>query len=123
MKILWAPNGERVLSSYPDGNSLVAAVLDLTTGLTERLGVAIGAERCTWTRDSLRLYCGGRLEGDPADSLLLIDLRAREIRQLTRPVATEPLTIRQARLSPAEDFLFFINNQDGQLYGFSLLAK
>lgn len=122
LKILWSPDGSKLLYSYQENAGSKVALLDRQTKLNFEIDLPTKADQCVWSLDSFYLYCGASLAGSKqaGDNLYQLDAVKKEFGLFFESLPTDQLKIKKPLLSPAENFLFFINDFDQYLYRVSL---
>ena len=121
LEIIWSPDGSKVLySRQNEDGSYELRLLDLVRGIDYETGLATTADKCVWTLNSLALYCGARKESETSENLYHIDIVKKEFGLAFEPSTAETIAIKNPILSPTENLLFFVNQQDGYLYSISL---
>ncbi len=115
LKILWSPNGSKLLYSAENQLSL----LDLKNKSALVIDLSTEADRCVWTLNSLFIYCGA-LNSSSSDNLYQLDIAKKEFGLILQPSLMDKIKIKKPLLSPAEDYLFFVNDFDGYLYRINL---
>lgn len=124
LKVLWSPDGTKLL--YSSDPSFAKAsegkaqlfLLDLETKSTLTIDLVSEADRCVWTMNSLFVYCGAARNG--SDNLYQLEIGKKEFGLVFEPSSLDRLKIKNPLLSPAEDYLFFVNDLDGYLYRINL---
>lgn len=122
LKVLWSPDGSKLFYSYQEAGEQKAVLLDLLTKEQLAIDLATEADRCVWTMNSLFVYCGSPAVGSEqvSDSLYQLDIAKKEFGLTFQPSSVDQIKIKKPFLSPAEDYLFFVNDFDGYLYKISL---
>lgn len=131
-----SPSGNSILYSYLDRGRIALGVLDLSTHTATRLPLATLPEKCTWTSDSLSVYCGvptaalGNTEPDDwyqgvssySDRLWKIDLGGRVATLVVDPKQAGNVDIDMEGLSldRTNDVLVFTDKRTGALYAYDL---
>lgn len=121
LDVLWSPDGQRLLFSYylPEEKSYKLKVKALDDQTETDIPVYAAASQCAWRFDSRSFYCGGVLKGETEQRLHLINLKNMEIETVFSPSEPEEFVIKNPLLSPTEDFLVFVSN-DQYLYSIYL---
>ena len=135
LSILPSPSGAFVLYSYMEGRTLRLSILERATGEVTALPVATMSEKCTWTSDSMVVYCGvpravsGQLPDDWyqgvvsfTDRLWRIDVAGRVATLVIDPSTAGEATIDMTglRTDGRNDILTFRNKIDGSLWAYDL---
>lgn len=135
LSILPSPDGSRVLYSYVERDTLRLAVFDVSTRTTTTLPVATMVEKCTWSHNSLSVYCGVPLalpSGLPdfwyqgavsfTDRLWRIDMQDRLATLIVDPRAIADVTIDAVAVhtDPEEDMLLFTDRHTGHLWAYDM---
>ena len=118
LKILWSPDGSKLIYSYKEEGGTKTALLDLEIKTHVVVDLPTEADRCTWNLNSLFVYCGASKDGS-GDNLYQIDVAKKEFGLTFQPSSADKIKIKKPLLSPAEDYLFFVNELDGYLYRIS----
>ncbi len=113
LKVLWSPNISKLLYSYQKEGVTKLFFLDLKTKTNLDVELPIKASQCVWSLSSLFAYCGN-------EKLYQLDVAKKEFGLVFQPSPADQIKIKKPVLSPAEDFLFFVNDSDGYLYRISL---
>lgn len=139
LKIIWSPDGSKLLYSHQppfveasgDRKQVELALLDLESKAIFAVDLQTEADRCVWSLNSLYIYCGAsstRTADNPqlnsseqfSDSLYQLDIARKEFGLIFKPSLADEIKIKKPLLSPAENFLFFINDLDQYLYRINL---
>ena len=121
LKILWSPDGSKLL--YSADNQL--SFLNLKDKTVLAIDLSTEADRCVWSLNSFLAYCGSTSSpqadsNSTVDSLYQLDIAKKEFGLFFQPSSIDKIKIKKPLLSPAEDYLFFVNDLDGYLYRISL---
>lgn len=136
---LFSPDGNHILMSWApekNGSKMSLALLNKNGGEYTDLKFPTPIQKCTWSSDSVTLYCAllGSVPKDASmpdawlnnsfqstDTFWKIDTKTG---MSTRLIPLENMTISydasQLLLSPDESKLFFINRKDSKLYSIAL---
>lgn len=132
---LVSPSGRYILYSYIDRKSIALSVYDTTLKSATRLPLSTLTEKCTWSADSLSVFCGvptavtGTYPDDwyqgvvhSSDRLWRIDVADRVATQLIDPKTVGNVDIDAVALSvdPTTDVLVFTNKTDKTLWLYDL---
>ena len=121
LEILWSPEGNKILySRHNEDGSYELRLIDFAQEIDYETGLATTADKCVWTLNSIALYCGMRKESETSENLYHIDIAKKEFGLVFEPSTVESIAIKNPLLSPTENLLFFVNQQDGYLYSISL---
>lgn len=120
LEVLWSPDNSVLLFSYLSSEEEKTAILDLNTNNITYLEIETKASKCAWSANSAYLYCGGRLSLDQAEGLFQIDVKTSQNKLVYQPAVTDDIKIDRPLLTPAEDFLIFVNSSDQFLYSLEL---
>lgn len=136
---LWSPNGTKALVSSIDskgGSKVTLATINSNGGEFQNLNIPTFVSKCVWTKDSKTVYY--TLPTFSSDNYVLPnDYQSKKITakdtfwkidivsgKSERIVETKDIDnsydATNLFLSPSEDILFFINRNDGKLYGINL---
>lgn len=130
-------DGKRILFTSKNAGRFLLSVLDIKSGDTTDLPVWTFAEKCVWSEKNKDIvYCGvpdfalGGSDLDIwyqglvsfSDNLWAIDTKTQTTRALIEPIniAGEEIDVIKPTLSPNEDYLFFINKKDSNLWQLKL---
>lgn len=113
LKIAWSPDGSKLIYSYQEAGKPKLSLFNLETKTSLAIDLPAKADQCVWSLSSIFVYCGN-------DKLYQLDVNKKEFGLVFQPSPAEPIRIKKPLLSPAENFLFFINDLDGYLYRISL---
>lgn len=131
-----SPDGNKVLYSYIENGSLRASVYDLDTNVNQDFSPVTLAEKCVWSSDSIKIYCGAP-ENAPGGSLpddwykgkvsfedsiweTNLDLSSSEMIYNIKGQRGVSLDLYRPEISPNNDFLLFMNKNDNSLWSFDL---
>lgn len=132
---LVSPSGRYILYSYTDKKSVVLSVFDTALKSATRLPLSTVTEKCTWSSDSLSVFCGvpttlvGTYPDDwyqgvvhSSDRLWRIDVADRVATQLIDPKTAGNVDIDAVGLSvdATTDILVFTNKTDKTLWLYDL---
>ena len=130
-----SPSGKLLLYSYLEKGKTALAVLDMSANTATRLPLSTLPEKCTWSTDSLSLYCAvpinlsGVFPDDwyqgvvsTTDKLWKIDLSSRVATQLIDPKTAGSVDIDAIALSVdrTNDVLIFTNKRDKTFWMYDL---
>lgn len=138
LTVLWSPLGDKLLFSETDsqGKNLKLKIADLGQQTIKELNFVTLPEKCVWSQDNRTLFCAvpknipvtavlpddyykGLTPFD--DEFWRINLDLGEKIRIFSPLSQEATyDVKKLFISPQEDYLFFINNQDNLLYGLEL---
>lgn len=119
LKTSWSPDGSKLIYSHRPSAEVESehverlSLLDLKTKETLIIDIPAKADQCVWSLSSIFAYCGN-------DKLYQLDVNKKEFGLVFQPSPAEQMRIKKPLLSPAENFLFFVNELDGYLYRISL---
>ena len=136
---LWSPNGTKSLVSYVEskgGSKIWLGIINSNGGEFQNLNVPTFVSKCVWSKDSKTIYYAVPtfssenyvLPNDyqsrkvtTSDTFWKMDIASGKSERL---VETKDINssydASNLILSPSEDLLFFINKNDGKLYGINL---
>lgn len=120
LQTLWAPDFSKILLTYLEEGvkkSVLVSRLDKSNLSVELI---TDTSKCVWSANSVLLYCGVKGAADKLESLYVLDTKTQSARRLFTPFETETIEFKNPLLSPAEDFLIFVNDDDQYLYSISL---
>ncbi len=140
LSVKWSPQGDKLLYSKTNkGGDSISLYVALKNGSNETsLAMSGFAEKCVWSQDNRTVFCAVSKNIDQAnilpddfykgtfvsdDEFWKINLETGEKTILLEPWekdAAETYDAVNLFLSPLEDYLFFINKQDGLLYSIEL---
>ena len=136
---LWSPNGTKSLVSYVEskgGSKIWLAVINNNGGEFQNLNIPTFVSKCVWSKDSKTIYYSIPtfssenyvLPNDyqsrkvtASDTFWKMDIASGKSERLaeTKDISSS-YDASNLILSPSEDILFFINKNDGKLYGINL---
>jgi hypothetical protein len=136
---LWSPNGTKSLVSYVEskgGSKIWLAVINNNGGEFQNLNVPTFVSKCIWSKDNKTIYYAVPafssenyiLPNDyqsrkviTSDTFWKMDITSGKSERLaeTKDINSS-YDASNLILSPSEDILFFINKNDGKLYGINL---
>lgn len=120
LQTLWAPDSSKLLVSYLKEGEKIISIVTLKDHTETQFNLLTDANKCTWSANAVFVYCGAKETDDQLESLYAIDVPTQSVKLLFTPFQNDPINIKNPFLSPAEDFLIFINNYDQYLYSISL---
>ena len=113
LKISWSPDGLKLLYSHQKEGGSKLLLLDLKTKTNLVIDLQVKADQCVWSLSSLLAYCGN-------EKLYQLDMSKKEFGLIFEPSPADQIRIKKPLLSPAENFLFFVNDLDDYLYRINL---
>ncbi len=136
---LWSPNGNKILTSFTKentGSSLVLGVMNKNGGEAKGLSFGTTVKKCVWSKNNVDIYCA-MVVGAKDNSILPNDWRDKEFyskdtfwkintdtgkkKRLTElKDIIEELDTASLIIDPEEEFLFFINRKNGDLWRLKL---
>ncbi len=110
---LWSKNGKKLLISQFDQTALTPKLLvkDIESRGEVVLDIAAKASQCAWSIDNVHIFCV-----TPKIELYKINTSDNSRKLL----ATLDYPIKDPTLSPAENYLLFINSADEKLYSIKI---
>ena len=133
-----SPDGQKLLYSESQGNSLNTKILNLKNNKTEVLNLKTLPEKCSWSKESKILYCAVpniirsakypdqwyRGELSFSDSLWQLNTETGETKLLinteTSNLSASAIDIVNIFLNDKENTIFFTNKVDGTLWSFEI---
>lgn len=130
--------GTKVLYTHNEGDRLLLSILNIKSGEVTDLPIWTLAEKCIWSdTDDNIVYCGVpniAPKGDDldlwyqglisfSDNIWMIDTKTQTANILINlsDVANEDIDLIKPVLSPNENYMFFVNKKDSNLWQFRLL--
>ncbi|MBI2057582.1 MAG: PD40 domain-containing protein [Candidatus Yanofskybacteria bacterium] len=123
LKTLWSPDGLSLIYSYnKEGVDLTANLIQLKDGnyFGMEIDLQTNAEKCVWSLNSKRFYCGGTKTDGEEEGLYEFALTNKEFGLVFQSSSADQISIEKPFLSPTENFIFFTNGYDRYLYSISL---
>lgn len=135
LSVLPSPDGKFLLYTYVDRGTLRLSLLDMTTRAQIPLPLATLTEKCTWTTDSLSVYCAvptGLSAGLPdfwyqgaavlSDRFWKISVTDRLATLIVDPSTIAGVSIDGVSLQTdaQEDMLFFTDKHNGALWAYDM---
>ena len=132
---LVSPSGRFLLYNYLEKGKLVLAVFDMTIHTATRLPLATLPEKCTWTSDSLSLYCAvpttlvGTFPDDwyqgviaTTDRIWQVDMQSRVATQVIdlQTVGAGAIDAVSLDIDRTSDVLIFTDRTSGYLWMYDL---
>lgn len=121
LEVVWSPNGQKIIYSYSNDPAQESGLyfMDLSNQEEVGLNTNFGASKCTWSIDNKTAYCAG------GDSFIALDTSSanptpENIPNIPKENINSSTTATNLLLTSAEDYLIFINSQNGRLYGLNL---
>ena len=118
LKVLWSPDGTKVLLSRWTRQGTKLFLLDPKSNAQQDLKLTGRADKCAWASDSAKLYCAIAEKGD--DSFVKINTSDLETEKIYDAVESGFVDARNMIYSAATQSLIFKNFKDGRLYTISL---
>ncbi|MDX1427281.1 MAG: hypothetical protein R3206_05595 [Salegentibacter mishustinae] len=112
LRVLWAPDGKSMVYSIRVNDSYGLHYREYESGVDAKLNLSVSAEKCVWSKSNIHVIC---FEEETFYKVNVVDGSKDKIYSLADGVKAYDL-----RLSPQEDYLFFISTKDGQLYSLSI---
>lgn len=112
LRVTWAPDGKSFIYSVYDNDKNHLYYKFLESSDEQRLDVNTSADQCTWSRTNTNIIC---FVDSSFYKINVLDGSKDKIHNLGGDS-----DIKNLELNSSEDFLFFINNNDGQLYSLPL---
>lgn len=120
LQTLWAPDASRMLVSYTRETEKIVSILTLKDHTEIQLHLLTDANKCVWSANTVFIFCGAKETDDQLESLYVVDTTTQRVKLLFTPFETDTINIKNPFLTPAEDFLIFINDYDQYLYSIGL---
>ncbi|MDH4330718.1 MAG: hypothetical protein OEV93_04165 [Candidatus Moranbacteria bacterium] len=133
---LWSPNGNGLLSSFVENNSLILSVSGQHGEEVIDLKSPTLVSKCVWSNDNITVFCA-MPSNVPTDAIMPNDYLNKKIltkdtfwkintktgeknRLVELEEIKESIDASNLFLSPSEDILFFVNRHNNSLYRISL---
>ena len=116
---LVSPDSNNILYQQQPALGGGLVVFTMTTKTKQVIGLNSQPEQCAWGINSDKLFCAGSLT-DGVAALFVIDLKNKQIRQLSGSLEQAGISIYKPFLTPTADYLIFINQLDNYLYSYRL---
>jgi len=113
LKVVWSPDGKNLIYSVNNGRETQLNYMFIESRKEKELGLNTSADQCVWGKDNSNIIC---YLNRTFYLLNVLDNSKEELYQFRAG-----LQIKEMKLSPLENYLLFINQEDGQLY--SLVLK
>lgn len=120
LQTVWSPDATKVLLSYDASRQKKISYLNLADLSETAIGLLTTAQKCAWSSNAVYIYCGAKENEEQTEGLYLIDTVSQSFTRTFTSSPLEILAIDRPFLTPAEDFLIFINNADHYLYSIRL---
>lgn len=120
LQALWSPDASKVLLSYIQNQQKKFGYLNLADHSEIYFDFLTTTQQCAWSANGAFLYCGGKEDEEQTAGLYAIDIKTKKIANIFSPSSLETFRVDHSFLTPAEDFLIFINGYDQYLYGINL---
>lgn len=116
LQTLWSPDASKILLSYTSGSTKKISYLNLADLSETAIGLLTTAPKCAWSSNAVYVYCGAKENEEQTEGLYLMDTVSQSFTRTFTSSPLETLAIDRPFLTPAEDFLIFINSADHYLY-------
>jgi len=123
LKTLWSPDGLNLIYSHSkEDGSVVTNLLQLKEDNRSVLDLSLqtNADKCVWSLNSQKFYCGGTKADGAEEGLYEFDLTKKEFGLVFQSSSVDQIEIEKPFLSPVENFIFFTNGYDQYLFSISL---
>lgn len=122
LKISWSADGHYLFYTYLDSlkNEKKAKILNLAKRTEEEVDFDTVADQCVWNASDSYLYCQGQFGAAQLDGLYRFNIKTKEKELVLASTPAQPFKISFPLLTPAEDYLVFLNQYDQHIYSISL---
>lgn len=133
---LISPDGKKILYSVYENSKLSTFIFDLVSQKSTAVSPSTLPEKCVWTKDSKKIYCGASIKNVQIlypddwykgkatfeDALWVIDLNdfTGNIVYDIFSKSNKRIDITNIKLNTKNDYLMFVNKKDGTLWGYDL---
>lgn len=133
---LLSPDGKKMIYSVYENSKLSTFIFDLVTQKSVAVSPSTLPEKCTWTNDSKKIYCGASVKSVQIlypddwykgkatfdDAIWVIDLTdfTGNIVYDIFSKSNKRIDITNINLNSKNDYLMFVNKKDGTLWGYDL---